>query len=53
MLLGLTVVVLSLFICAVLTLVYGEHELIITVAIFVYVFGYSISIGPLFMMYAI
>jgi MFS family permease len=53
MLLGQAIIVLSLLFCGVVTMAVEKHEVVITLAIFFYTLGYSISLGPLFMMYAI
>lgn len=53
MLIGQGIIVLSLLFCGVVTLAIEKHEIVVTSAIFLYTFGYSISLGPLFMMYAI
>lgn len=53
MLIGQTIIVVSLLACIVTTMLIERHEIITTVFIFVYMLGYSISIGPLFMMYAV
>ena len=53
MLIGQAIIVLSLLFCGVVSLAIEKHEAIITFAIFFYTMGYSISLGPLFMMYAI
>lgn len=53
MLIGQSIIVVSLFACMISTMLVERHEILTTVFIFVYMFGYSISVGPLFMMYAV
>ncbi len=53
MLIGQTIIVISLLVCAIVTLAVERHEIITIICIFIYFFGYSISLGPLFMLYAI
>lgn len=53
MIIGQTIIVVSLLACVLVTLLVDKHEIITTAILFVYILGYSISIGPLFMMYAV
>ena len=53
MLIGQAIVAVSLLCCVVLTIFVTKHEILTTVFVIIYIFGYSISLGPMFMMYAI
>lgn len=53
MLIGQSIIVVSLLGCALITLTVEKHEFITISLIFLYFLGYSISLGPLFMLYAI
>jgi MFS family permease len=53
MLCGQVIIVLSLLATTILTVLVEKHELVTTCMIFVYVLGYSISLGPLLMLYAV
>lgn len=53
MIIGQTITVISLLACSIVTMLVNKHEIITTALLLIYVVGYSISIGPLFMMYAV
>lgn len=53
MLIGEIIIVASLLACLLMTMLVERHEILTTAFIFVYMLGYSISIGPLFMIYAV
>ena len=53
MLIGQAIVALSLLCCTFLTIFVTKHETLTTIFVIIYIFGYSISLGPMFMMYAI
>jgi hypothetical protein len=53
MLLGMTLVSLFLFLGSISTLFVENHQQITVVLLFLYFIAYSISLGPLFMIYAV
>jgi len=53
MLFGMTVILVSLLLGFLITFLIDEHEPYTVWVIFIHVFGYSISIGPLCFIYAV
>lgn len=53
MLLGMAIVCATLLAGFFITFFIDEHEFITVIVIFAHVFGYSISMGPICLMYAV